>query len=127
MHIFTVSSSLRGTKHEFFLEKKSKARSEAPKNILLAKFLIVLSSHLLLYRIIEQYYPTFTAVHTNNLNRCQCSETGLRNVEITKKESQIKRIIATKAVANKLARACYHILKDQVPFDVNKSFGRWQE
>jgi transposase len=39
-----------------------------------------------------------------------------------KKKAKTNGIIATKAVANKLARACYHILKDQVPFDVNKSF-----
>lgn len=39
-----------------------------------------------------------------------------------KKKSKTNGIIATKAVANKLARACYHILKDQVPFDVNKAF-----
>ena len=39
-----------------------------------------------------------------------------------RKKSKTNGIIATKAVANKLARACYHILKDQVPFDVNKAF-----
>jgi len=31
-------------------------------------------------------------------------------------------IIAIKTVAHKLARACYYILRDQVPFDVNKVF-----
>lgn len=39
-----------------------------------------------------------------------------------KKKSKTNGIIATKAVANKLARACYHVLKDQVDYDVNKSF-----
>jgi len=39
-----------------------------------------------------------------------------------KKKAKTNGIIATKAVANKLARACYHILKDQVSFDVNKAF-----
>ncbi len=39
-----------------------------------------------------------------------------------KKKAQTNGIIATKAVANKLARACYHVLKDQVPFDVEKAF-----
>jgi len=39
-----------------------------------------------------------------------------------KKKAKTNGIIAIKAVANKLARACYHILKDQVPFDVNKAF-----
>lgn len=39
-----------------------------------------------------------------------------------KKKSKTNGVIATKAVAHKLARACYHIIKDQVPFDVNKAF-----
>ena len=39
-----------------------------------------------------------------------------------KKKAKSNGIIAIKAVANKLARACYHILKDQVTFDVNKAF-----
>jgi transposase len=29
---------------------------------------------------------------------------------------------ATKALAHKLARACYHMLKDQKPFDVKRCF-----
>ena len=33
------------------------------------------------------------------------------------------KIVAIKAVAHKLARACYYILRDHVPFDVNRSFG----
>jgi hypothetical protein len=31
--------------------------------------------------------------------------------------------VALKAVAHKLCRACYYILRDQVPFDVIKAFG----
>ena len=31
--------------------------------------------------------------------------------------------VAKKAVANKLARACYHMLRRQEPFDVNRAFG----
>ena len=40
-----------------------------------------------------------------------------------RKMSKTKRVIAVKAVAHKLARACYHILTDQVPFDVERAFG----
>lgn len=40
-----------------------------------------------------------------------------------RKTSKTKRVIAIKAVAHKLARACYHILTDQVPFDVERAFG----
>lgn len=39
-----------------------------------------------------------------------------------KKKAKTNGIIAIKAVANKLARACYHILKDQAAFDINKAF-----
>jgi hypothetical protein len=30
--------------------------------------------------------------------------------------------VALKAVAHKLARACYHMLRDQVPFQVTRAF-----
>jgi transposase len=30
--------------------------------------------------------------------------------------------VAIKTVAHKLARACYYVLRDQVPFDVSKAF-----
>ena len=39
-----------------------------------------------------------------------------------KKKAKTNGIIATKAVAHKLARACYHIIKTQVPFNVNQAF-----
>ncbi|OVE76567.1 IS110 family transposase [bacterium F11] len=39
-----------------------------------------------------------------------------------KKMAKKNKIIAIKAVAHKLSRACYHILKDQVPFDVERAF-----
>ena len=39
-----------------------------------------------------------------------------------RKCARTNRIVAIKTVAHKLARACYYILRDQVPFDVNKAF-----
>jgi transposase len=39
-----------------------------------------------------------------------------------RKKAQRNTALAMKAVAHKLARACYHVLKDQVPFDVDKAF-----
>jgi len=39
-----------------------------------------------------------------------------------RKAAKKNKIVAIKAVAHKLARACYHILRDQVPFDMNKAF-----
>jgi transposase len=32
-------------------------------------------------------------------------------------------VVAIKAVAHKLARACYHVMKDGKPFDVSRAFG----
>lgn len=39
-----------------------------------------------------------------------------------RKKAKTNRIVATKAVAHKLARACYHVLKDQVAFDEERAF-----
>ena len=40
-----------------------------------------------------------------------------------RKQAKSHLMIARKAVAHKLARACYDILRDLVPFDVHKAFG----
>jgi transposase len=37
--------------------------------------------------------------------------------------AKTNQIIAIKTVAHKLARACFYVLRDQVPFDVAKAFG----
>jgi len=39
-----------------------------------------------------------------------------------KKKSKTNGIVALKAVAHKLCRACYYIVKEQVPFDITKAF-----
>lgn len=41
----------------------------------------------------------------------------------TRKTAKVKRVVAIKAVAHKLARACYHIIRDGVVFDQSKAFG----
>jgi transposase len=40
-----------------------------------------------------------------------------------RKAARTKRVIALKALANKLAKACYFILRDGVAFDVKKLVG----
>ena len=40
-----------------------------------------------------------------------------------RKQAKSHLMIARKAVAHKLARACYDIMRDLVPFDVQKAFG----
>lgn len=39
-----------------------------------------------------------------------------------RKEARTAEFVALKAVAHKLARACYHILREQVPFQVTRAF-----
>jgi transposase len=39
-----------------------------------------------------------------------------------RKKTRTNGVVATKALAHKLARACYHMLKEQTPFDVKRCF-----
>ena len=39
-----------------------------------------------------------------------------------RKQAKTNTVVATKTVAHTLARACFSILRDQVPFDVRKAF-----
>lgn len=39
-----------------------------------------------------------------------------------RKKAKTNGIVAAKAVAHKLARACYHVLKEQTAFDEEKAF-----
>jgi transposase len=39
-----------------------------------------------------------------------------------RKKSRTHRVVAIKALAHKLARACYHMLREGRPFDVNRCF-----
>jgi transposase len=40
-----------------------------------------------------------------------------------RKKAKTHGVLAIKAVAHKLCRACYYIIRDRVPFDVTKAFG----
>jgi len=46
----------------------------------------------------------------------------LRSVICGQPTSVLTGVVAIKAVAHKLARACYYVLRDQVPFDIKKAF-----
>lgn len=39
-----------------------------------------------------------------------------------RKQARTHSLVALKAVAHKLARACYHILRDEVPFELSRAF-----
>jgi len=40
-----------------------------------------------------------------------------------RKKDKTNGVVALKAVAHKLARACYYVMRDQVPFETAKAFG----
>jgi len=40
-----------------------------------------------------------------------------------RKQARTKRIVALKAVAHKLARACYHMIREDVAFEMSRAFG----
>ncbi len=39
-----------------------------------------------------------------------------------RKAAKTNKIVATKAVAHKLARAAYHVMRERVPFDEARAF-----
>ena len=41
-----------------------------------------------------------------------------------RKKAKTQGVVAIKAVAHKLCRACYYIMRDQIAFDVSKAFGQ---
>ena len=41
---------------------------------------------------------------------------------VTRKRAKTNGVVAIKAVAHKLARACYHMLREGTDFDVTRAF-----
>jgi transposase len=39
-----------------------------------------------------------------------------------RKKAKSHRLVAIKAVAHELSRACYYVMRDEVPFDVDRAF-----
>jgi transposase len=48
---------------------------------------------------------------------------GESNKSDQRKQAQTNVTVAHKTVAHKLARACYHMMRHQAPFDAAKAFG----
>ncbi len=64
-------------------------------------------------------YLAWAFVEAANFARRYCVE-AQRFYE--RKKARTNGVVATKALAHKLARACYHMLKEQKPFDVKRCF-----
>lgn len=64
-------------------------------------------------------YLAWAFVEAANFARRYCAE-AKRFYE--RKQAKTNHVVAVKALAHKLARACYHILKEGKPFDVKRCF-----
>ncbi len=64
-------------------------------------------------------YLAWAFVEAANFARRFCPEAKRFH---ERKQAKTNNIVATKALAHKLARACYHILKEGKPFDVTRCF-----
>jgi transposase len=65
-------------------------------------------------------YLAWAFVEAANFARRYCPQA---KVFYERKKRKANAILATKALAHKLARACYHMLREQKPFDVSRCFG----
>jgi len=65
-------------------------------------------------------YLSWAYVEAANFMRRHCPEA---KTWYQRKLSRSKQVVATKALAGKICKACYFIIKDQVDFDVHKIFG----
>jgi transposase len=65
-------------------------------------------------------YLCWAYIEAANFIRRYCPEA---KAWYQRKLSRSKRVVATKALAAKIAKACYFMMRDQVDFDVKKMFG----
>lgn len=65
-------------------------------------------------------YLAWAFIEAANFARRYCPEARRFH---DRKKAKTNGVVATKALAHKLARACYHMLKSGQPFDVKRCFG----
>jgi len=65
-------------------------------------------------------YLAWAFIEAANMARRHCAEARRFH---ERKRAKTNAIVATKALAHKLARACYHMLKTGQPFDMKRCFG----
>ena len=65
-------------------------------------------------------YLAWAFIEAANMARRWCPEARRFH---ERKRAKTNAIVATKALAHKLARACYHVLKNGQPFDMKRCFG----
>ena len=65
-------------------------------------------------------YLCWAYVEAANFIRRYCPEAKQWH---QRKAARSKQVVATKALASKICKACYFIMKDQVDFDVKRIFG----
>jgi transposase len=65
-------------------------------------------------------YLNWAYIEAANFIRRYCPEAAKWH---QRKAARSKQVVATKALAGKICKACYFIMKDQMDFDVKKMFG----
>ena len=65
-------------------------------------------------------YLAWAFVEAANFARRYCPQA---KAFYERKKRKTNNLLATKALAHELARACYHILREPKPFDVARCFG----
>lgn len=65
-------------------------------------------------------YLAWAFVEAANFARRYCPQA---KAFFERKKRKTNAVVATKALAHKLARACYHMLREHQPFDVDRCFG----
>ena len=65
-------------------------------------------------------YLAWAYIEAANMARRWCPEAKRFH---ERKRARTNAVVATKALAHKLARACYHVLKNRQPFDMKRCFG----
>jgi transposase len=65
-------------------------------------------------------YLAWAFIEAANMARRWCPEARRFH---ERKRAKTNAVVATKALAHKLARACYHVLKSGQPFDMKRCFG----
>ncbi|MFH1038878.1 MAG: transposase [PVC group bacterium] len=65
-------------------------------------------------------YLVWASIEAANFIRRYCPEAKRYH---QKKMARTNRVVVTKALASKVAKACFYIMRDQVDLDVKKMFG----
>jgi transposase len=82
---------------------------------------VVVESTFNWYWLVDGLQAAGFTLHLANITAIKKYD-GLKHRFYERKKARTNSIVALKALDHKLARACFHILKERKPFDVNHCF-----